>query len=59
MSDKKNSEQSPKEIARRKTLHMLCAGGAIMALPETWKKPAVNAVALPVHAGMTPPMTNE
>ena len=52
MTDKKSSE------SRRKLLKSIAAGsGAIVAaksLPESWSKPVVDSVMLPVHAQTSP-----
>ncbi len=51
MSDKKSND------SRRKLLKSIAAGsGAVVAgksLPESWSKPVINSVVLPVHAETT------
>ena len=51
MTDKKSND------SRRKLLKSLAAGsGAVLAgksLPDSWNKPVVNSLVLPVHAQMT------
>ena len=52
MTDKKSSD------SRRKLLKSIAAGSGAVAIgqsvPESWKKPVIDAVTLPVHAATSP-----
>lgn len=58
MTSKKSNDITNQSRKRRKALKTILAGGGVISvgsnLPDSWKRPVLDAVSLPAHAETSP-----